>query len=133
MDRTTEFGSDEFFRKQRALEQAAIAAAQNASPSTAGEPTVARSTFILPLGHPRPPTGKRRASQDASKPNDLKVRSIGHELSSTRNERRPSFARPFAGIKSKVPTLHKPFAGQLYDGRLVEESAKVKYVLTSSL
>lgn len=122
MDRTTEFGSDEFFRKQRALEQAA--AAHNASSSTTGEPSVARPTFNLPLGQSRPPIGKRRASNDATKPSDQKLRSVGHDLSSTRNHRRPSFTKPLAGIRSKVPTLHKPFAGQLNDISLAEEPAK---------
>lgn len=131
MDRTTEFGSDEYFRKQRALEQAAnaaAAAAQNVSPLLNREHIHTRPpTFTLAIGHPRPPTGKRRASQDAVKPSDQKIRSVGHDLSTTRNERRPNFSRPLAGLRSKVPAIQKPFAGH-YDDPLAEEPIKRRYV-----
>lgn len=107
----TEFGSEEFFRKQRASERAARISANP-------------STFVLPVGHSRPPNGKRRATQDATKPNDQKVLPVGQEPSTTTHERRPSFVRPLAGFRSKASASHRPHVGYIHESRLVEQVVK---------
>jgi hypothetical protein len=62
-------------------------------------------TFVLPLGNPR--------HRDAdiglvpARTSDQKKRSLGHDLTSLRTQRRPSFSGSFGSLRSKVSVIHK--------------------------
>ena len=106
----TEFASDRYFSKLNQLnEQAQNATASPAGPAEAPDipppPSLEPQTFTLPLGNPRQrdvdhePLPLRRSDQ--------KKRSLGHDLTSLRTQRRPSFAGSFGRLTSKVNVIHK--------------------------
>lgn len=73
--------------------------------STDLPPPLLAPTFTLPLGNPR--------QRDADlgpipiRTSDQKKRSLGHDLSSLRTQRRPSFSGSFGSLRSKVSVIHK--------------------------
>jgi hypothetical protein len=83
----TEFASPRYFDKLKSLNETT----DNASTPTLPEAGPALSaTITLPLGNPRPPTGRRRRSDDNVRPSDQKRRSLGHDPTSLRAQRKPS-------------------------------------------
>lgn len=125
----TEFASPRYFDKLRSLAEAAENAAHNdgTATTTASQP----ATFTLPLGNPRPQPARRRRSDDTARSGDAKKRSLGHDLSSLRTQRRPSFALSIASFRNKVSLHHKsPSATVEHDEFIfAEEPAQEKYTI----
>lgn len=111
----TEFGSDRYFSKLRQLDESAQNAASpssSASPhaqATSGDvlppPVSPGSTFTLPLGRQR--SLDNELPPLALRPSEAKKRSLGHDLTSLRTQRRPTFAGSFGRLSSKVNVTHK--------------------------
>ena len=111
----TEFASPRYFNKLRQLNENAENA-ENATSSTAAPapapvlqasdlPTsVQAPTFTLPLGR------QRSADNEiflALRPSKQNKRSLGHDLTTLRTTRRPSFAGSFGRLRSQVNVIHK--------------------------
>jgi len=129
----TEFASPRYFDKlKRINENAENAASTSAGPAT--EPAVPElppplqaPTFTLPLGR------QRSADSEISlalRPSDQKKRSLGHDLTALRTQRRPTFAGSFGRLRSQVNVIHKtPSIVEHREEILAEDpSAPVKYV-----
>lgn len=105
----TEFASPQYFEKLRSLEGAADHA--NASQAPVAGPAAAAasqpSTFTLPLGNPRPPTGRRRRSNETVRSNDGKRRSLGLDLISFGKHRKPSFTTSMPAFRFKSSLVSK--------------------------
>lgn len=105
----TEFASERYFSKLNQLDGNAQNAQTPSAPATASsvphQHLIQPSTFTLPLGNPR----QRELVDDALplRPSDQKKRSLGHDLTSLRTQRRPSFAGSFGRLTSKVNVIHK--------------------------
>ncbi|KAH9218355.1 hypothetical protein DL95DRAFT_293493 [Leptodontidium sp. 2 PMI_412] len=104
----TEFASERYFSKLRQLnEPSDNAASSSEAPAAAATspPLPTGPTFTLPLGRQRsldndlPPLTLR--------PSEQKKRSLGHDLTALRTQRRPSFAGSFGRLTSKVTVIHK--------------------------
>ncbi|KUJ20236.1 uncharacterized protein LY89DRAFT_437355 [Mollisia scopiformis] len=107
----TEFASERYFSKLRQLNENAESASSlsSATPATPANapplPPLQGPTFTLPLGRQRsldnelPPLTLR--------PSDQKKRSLGHDLTALRTQRRPSFTGSFGRLSSKVNVIHK--------------------------
>jgi hypothetical protein len=106
----TEFASARYFEKLNQLnEQNAQNAASSAGPADAPnllpQPSLPPNTFVLPLGNPR----QRLVDEEPLplRPSEQKKRSLGHDLTSLRTQRRPTFAGSFGRLTSKVNVIHK--------------------------
>jgi hypothetical protein len=114
----TEFASERYFEKLRRLNDsneianppssgpAAVAATATATVTVPAEPPLLEGpTFTLPLG--------RQRSHDSDnapltlRPSDQKKRSLGHDLTALRTQRRPTFSGSFGSLRSKVTVIHK--------------------------
>jgi hypothetical protein len=120
----TEFASERYFEKLRRLNDsneianspssgpaAAAAAAATATATTttaaapAEPPLLEGRTLTLPL--------RRQRSHDSDnapltlRPSDQKKRSLGHDLTALRTQRRPTFSGSFGSLRSKVTVIHK--------------------------
>ncbi|TVY20546.1 hypothetical protein LARI1_G001589, partial [Lachnellula arida] len=109
----TEFASPRYFTKLRQINENAENA-ENATSSTAtptpvlegsDPPTSLQTpTFTLPLGR------QRSADNEiflALRPSKQNKRSLGHDLTTLRTTRRPSFAGSFGRLRSQVNVIHK--------------------------
>lgn len=114
----TEFASERYFSKLRQLRENPDHALASSS-TTAGHATTAAATltvppplpaqantFILPLGRQR--SHDNEAPPLALRPREQKKRSLGHDLSALRTQRRPRFSGSFGSLRSKVTVVHKP-------------------------
>ncbi len=133
----TEFASPRYFDKLRSLNEAAdnangspsANANANATDNVAGPVPTPNSTLILPLGNPRPPAVRRRRSNDGVRPSDQKRRSLGHDLTPQKNQRRPSFTTSILHFRPKLPTTNKTSPYVEHDEYIEEEEpAKEQYV-----
>lgn len=137
----TEFASERYFSKLRQLnEQAEHAAAAANAAATAGSGTAGAATtssnsiplpppplpldpphtFVLPLGNPRNRDGD--IGLIPARNSDQKKRSLGHDLTSLRTQRRPSFSGSFGSLRSKVAVIHKtPTIDEHYEHMLAEQ------------
>lgn len=99
----TEFASPRYFDKLKTLAEAADNA-NAAQPPAVAPPSGPSQTvpFTLPIGNPRPQPGRRRRSDDTVRSGDHKKRALGHDLTSLRTQRRPSFATSIASFRSKI-------------------------------
>ncbi|CZT48056.1 related to F-box protein involved in pathogenicity [Rhynchosporium secalis] len=105
----TEFASERYFSKLRQLNEPSDNAASSSEAPAAvaipNPPLPTGPTFTLPLGRQRsldndlPPLDLR--------PSEQKKRSLGHDLTALRTQRRPSFAGSFGRLTSKVNVIHK--------------------------
>jgi hypothetical protein len=68
-------------------------------------PLQAPNTFVLPLGNPR--NRDVDSGLIPARTSDQKKRSLGHDLTSLRTQRRPSFSGSFGSLRSKVSVIHK--------------------------
>jgi hypothetical protein len=103
----TEFASERYFSKLKQLNshEDNDSSTQPAAAANLPPPPSLPSTFTLPLGNPR-----HRDAEDESphlKPSEQKKRSLGHDLTSLRTQRRPSFSGSFGRLHSKVNVIHK--------------------------
>jgi len=117
---SAEFASDRYFEKLRRLNDsneianspssgpaaAAVAATATSTVTAPAEPPLLEGpTFTLPLG--------RQRSHDSDnapltlRPSDQKKRSLGHDLTALRTQRRPTFSGSFGSLRSKVTVIHK--------------------------
>ena len=104
----TEFASERYFSKLKQLDSNEESGSSSTQPAAAANvppsPSLP-STFTLPLGNPR----QRHAENEPPylKPSEQKKRSLGHDLTSLRTQRRPSFSGSFGRLHSKVTVIHK--------------------------
>ncbi|KAL3420702.1 F-box domain-containing protein [Phlyctema vagabunda] len=105
----TEFASERYFSKLRQLNShESTENATGAAPTaTITQPHPASSshtpTFTLPLGTPRQANNETLPFR----PSDQKKRSLGHDLTSLRTQRRPSFSGSFGSLRSRVTIIPK--------------------------
>jgi hypothetical protein len=129
----TEFASERYFSKLKQLnENAENAASSSAGPAPVPDvPELPQSlqapTFNLPLGR------QRSADSEISlalRPSEQKKRSLGHDLTTLRTQRRPTFAGSFGRLRSQVNVIHKtPSIVEHREEILAQDpSAPVKYV-----
>ncbi|KAF4631541.1 hypothetical protein G7Y89_g6590 [Cudoniella acicularis] len=107
----TEFASERYFTKLRQLNENAEASS-SAGPAAAPNlpelpPPLQAPTFTLPLGNPRQRHVDPEHATLALRPSEQKKRSLGHDLTTLRTQRRPSFTGSFGALRSRVTTIHK--------------------------
>lgn len=125
----TEFASERYFSKLRQLNEhseGATSGSGGPAPATAADlalpppPSLHQPTFTLPLGNPR--QQNLETSTVPTRTSDQKKRSLGHDLTSLRTQRRPSFSGSFGSLRSKVSVVHKtPSIVEHYEHILAEE------------
>ncbi len=108
----TEFASERYFEKLRRLNESnENAAASSSSPAAttttvpAEPPLLEGPTFTLPLGRQR--SHDNDTAPLALRPSEQKKRSLGHDLTALRTQRRPTFSGSFGSLRSKVTVIHK--------------------------
>lgn len=108
----TEFASERYFSKLRQLNENPDHASSSSANSTVTTtatvsplPPIHSNTFTLPLGRQR--SLDNEAPPLVLRPSDQKKRSLGHDLSTLRTQRRPSFSGSFGSLRSKVTIIHK--------------------------
>lgn len=134
----TEFASPRYFSKLKQLNENAENAASSPA-SSAPTPSVPEApqslqapahTFTLPLGR------QRSADSEISlalRPSEQKKRSLGHDLTALRTQRRPSFTGSFGRLRSHVNVVNKsPSIVEHREEILAEDpSAPLMYVLVA--
>jgi hypothetical protein len=123
----TEFASERYFSKLRQLNENVENASSSAHPAVATPTppsTSPASTFTLPIGNPRWSNQTGRGNNELIKPGDQRKRSLGHDLTSLRTQRRPTFSGSFGSLRSKVTVNHKAPSSVVEHHRrvVVEES-----------
>ncbi|TVY81897.1 hypothetical protein LSUE1_G002872 [Lachnellula suecica] len=106
----TEFASERYFSKLKQLNQNA----ENAA-STSQNPAPAPNVPVLPSSLQAPtftlPLGRQRSADSeislALRPSEQKKRSLGHDLTALRTQRRPNFTGSFGRLRSQVNVIHK--------------------------
>lgn len=122
----TEFASEKYFSKLRQLREAPNQTSTIASSSTAETaiaapiPPAHAHTFILPLGRQR--SHENETPPLALRPRDQKKRSLGHDLSALRTQRRPSFSGSLGSLRSKVTVIHKQASIQEHQEEILAEN-----------
>lgn len=115
----TEFASPRYFDKLRSLNETT----ENATAQQPAEPSEGPSqanTLTLQIRDQRPLPQRRRRSDDNVSSSDQKRRTLGHDLTALRNQRRPSFG--FANVRSKILGSYKgPSTYIEHDGYMFEE------------
>jgi len=107
----TEFASERYFQKIRQLNENAQNAVlpTSAGPSTDVDPSLPQmqqpNTFILPIGRSR--TLEEELPPLALRPSEQKKRSLGHDLTGLRTQRRPIFSGSLGRLRSKVAVTQK--------------------------
>jgi len=125
----TEFASERYFEKLRRLNESN----ENASSTTSGPaaeaataavttdpPLLEGPTFTLPLGRQR--SHENDTAPLVLRPSDQKKRSLGHDLTALRTQRRPTFSGSFGSLRSKVTVIHKaPLIVERHEDVLAED------------
>jgi hypothetical protein len=108
----TEFASERYFQKIRQLNaNAQIGASSSSAGPTTTEtdaslpPLQQPNTFVLPLGRSR--TLEEELPPIALRPSEQKKRSLGHDLTGLRTQRRPIFSGSLGRLRSKVAVTQK--------------------------
>lgn len=105
----TEFASERYFSKLKQLRSNEDNGSSSTQPAAAADvslpPPIQPATFTLPLGNPR--FRHDELEPPHLRPSDQKKRSLGHDLTSLRTTRRPSFSGSFGRLHSKVNVIHK--------------------------
>ena len=109
----TEFASERYFEKLRRLNESNenAASSSSADPATATPiappepPLLEGPTFTLPLGRAR--SNDNDTSTLVLRPSEQKKRSLGHDLTALRTQRRPTFSGSFGSLRSKVTVTSK--------------------------
>jgi hypothetical protein len=125
----TEFASERYFEKLRRLnesnENAATASSSSPAATTtttvpAEPPLLEGPTFTLPLGRQR--SHDNDTAPLALRPSEQKKRSLGHDLTALRTQRRPTFSGSFGSLRSKVTVIHKaPLISEHHEDVLAED------------
>jgi hypothetical protein len=107
----TEFASERYFEKLRRLNESNENASSSAAPAAATAtvpqepPLLEGHTFTLPLGRQR--SLDNETAPLVLRPSDQKKRSLGHDLTALRTQRRPTFSGSLGSLRSKVTVIHK--------------------------
>ncbi|KAG9234120.1 hypothetical protein BJ875DRAFT_401674 [Amylocarpus encephaloides] len=108
----TEFASERYFSKLRQLREQAAAEGRTAATTATSTQTTPElplplqaPTFTLPLGRQRSAETEHAAL--VLRPSEQKKRSLGHDPTTTRTQRRPTFAGSLGALRSKVTVTHK--------------------------
>jgi hypothetical protein len=122
----TEFASERYFEKLRRLNESNENASSSAGPAAATvtvapDPSLLEGpTFTLPLGRQR--SLDNDTAPLALRPSDQKKRSLGHDLTALRTQRRPNFSGSFGSLRSKVTVIHKaPSVAEHHEDVLAED------------
>jgi hypothetical protein len=132
----TEFASQRYFDKLKKLNESGEPSSTTTTTTSIEDATPELSqlhqTFSLPLrGH------HQRHVEDgtplALRPSEQKKRSLGHDLTTLRTQRRPTFTGSFGSLRSKVTITHKsPSIVEHHQHILAQDpSAPLKYVISS--
>lgn len=108
----TEFASERYFSKLRQLNEhsdgsstsAAVHTSVGPTAATTISPSIPQSNFKL---HSENPRQRDAGPEPLLTPSDQKKRSLGHDLTSLRTERRPKFFGGFKSLSSKVTVTQK--------------------------
>lgn len=133
----TEFASERYFSKLRQLkdnpDHASSSSAATADPTTSTTATVPplppsqSNSYILPLGRVR---SHDNEAPLALRPRDQKKRSLGHDLSALRTQRRPSFSGSFGSLRSKVTLVSKPTSIVEHQEEILAENPTEPHTIT---
>ncbi|KAG9246310.1 hypothetical protein BJ878DRAFT_533312 [Calycina marina] len=102
----TEFASDRYYNKLKQLN----ANAQNGTPSAAPAAETASTTQTEPQTYDLPLVLRQHSDLHEPiplRPSDQKKRSLGHDLTSLRTHRRPSFTGSLGSLRARYTTVHK--------------------------
>jgi hypothetical protein len=127
----TEFASERYFSKLRQLDGQAEGSSTTTS-STAAHPEIPAAlqapTFTLPLRRQRSAESEHAAP--ALRPSDQKKRSLGHDLTQLRTQRRPTLGGGFGALRSKINVTHKPISVVEHHEAILaaDPTAAIKYV-----
>ena len=132
----TEFASEKYFEKLRQLNERA----ENASASSTSAAGPASAATLPPLpSHPPTftlPLGRQRSLDNDTappilRPSEQKKRSLGHDLTALRTQRRPTFSGSFGSLRSKVTVTHKaPSITEHHEDVLAEDpTVPLRFVL----
>lgn len=136
----TEFASERYFEKLRRLNESnETAASASPGPAVAATtvppepPLLEGPTFTLPLGRQR--SHDNDTASPVLRPSEQKKRSLGHDLTALRTQRRPTFSGSFGSLRSKVTVTHKPptIAEHLEDALAEEPAAPHIFALQNLL
>ncbi|CAD6438935.1 e6bd5174-bf34-46e1-b6e4-0fcf374083ad [Sclerotinia trifoliorum] len=139
----TEFASERYFSKLRQINE-------NDHGSTSASPSTTGITFNAQIGpstlptinhEPSPleaatfnlPSRQRNANHEnlVLRPSDQRKRSLGHDLTSLRTQRRPSFSGSLGALRSKVNITHKaPSIVETHQGLIVERIERQSVTLS---
>ncbi|KAJ5047117.1 uncharacterized protein L3040_002960 [Drepanopeziza brunnea f. sp. 'multigermtubi'] len=115
----TEFASERYFSKLKQLNEPSNDAASSppsSSSASAEAPSQGAAAATSPSLHTGNtfslPLGRQRSLDDGLppltlKPSEQKKRSLGHDLTALRTQRRPSFTGSFGRLSSRVNIIHK--------------------------
>lgn len=105
----TEFASQRYFDKLKKLNESGESSSSTTTTTTnltSPELSQLHQTFSLPLR-----TNHQRHTDDGTplvlRPSEQKKRSLGHDLSTLRTQRRPTFTGSLGSLRSKVTITHK--------------------------
>jgi hypothetical protein len=128
----TEFASKRYFEKLRQLQEPAAEGSSTAATPTSNVPELPEAlqgqTFTLPLGRQR--TAETEHAALALRPSEQKKRSLGHDLTTLRTQRRPTFIGSFGALRSKVNVIQKtPSVVEHHEEILAADpTAAIRYV-----
>lgn len=139
----TEFASERYFSKLRQINENDNGSTP-ASPSATGTTSNAQigpSTVPIITHEPSPleaatfnlPSRQRNANHEnlVLRPSDQRKRSLGHDLTSLRTQRRPSFSGSLGALRSKVNITHKaPSIAETHQGLVVERIERQSVTLS---
>jgi len=135
----TEFASQRYFDKLKKLNESGESSSSTTTTTVTTTTSIEDSTlelsqlhqtFSLPLrGH------HQRNVEDgtplALRPSEQKKRSLGHDLTTLRTQRRPTFTGSFGSLRSKVTITHKsPSIAEHHLQILAQDpTARLKYAI----
>jgi len=132
----TEFASQRYFDKLKKLNESGEPSSSSNTTTTTTtddftpELSQLHQTFSLPLRN-----NHQRHVDDgtplALRPSEQKKRSLGHDLSTLRTQRRPTFTGSFGSLRSKVTITHKsPSIAEHHEQILAQDPhAPLKYAI----
>jgi hypothetical protein len=127
----TEFASERYFSKLRQLDEQAEPSSATAS-STTNVPELPAAlrapTFTLPLRRQRSAESDNAAP--ALRPSDQKKRSLGHDLTPLRTQRRPILGGGLGALRSKISVTQKPISVVEHQQAILaaDPTAAIRYV-----
>jgi hypothetical protein len=127
----TEFASERYFSKLRQLNSQTEGSATTSS-STDVVPELPEAlrapSFTLPLRRQR--SAESDHAVPALRPSEQKKRSLGHDLTPLRTQRRPTLVGGFGALRSKINVTYKPISVVEHQEaiRAADPTAAIRYV-----